>query len=90
MSSHARAVIARTPITTGGYELETEVVIRAARLGFRLAEVDIPTVYAGEKSQFRTMRDMPRIVRTLVRLTAEGPTPAAGARAQRSPAGRAR
>ena len=68
---YTRALIVRTPITPGGYELETEIIVRAARLGFRLTEVEIPTVYGEERSQFRTMRDMPRIVRTLVRLSAE-------------------
>ena len=72
---YRRAVLARTPITPGRYELETEIVIRAARLGFRLDEVEIPTVYGEEKSQIRTTRDVPRIVATLARLTFEGAFP---------------
>lgn len=68
---YSRDVLDRTPVTRGGYEFETEVVVRAARLGFRLGEVAIPTVYGGEKSQIRLTRDVPRIVGTLVRLTFE-------------------
>ena len=50
--------------------------MRAARLGFRLGEVAIPTVYGEETSQVRAFRDVPRIVGTLVRLTFERtPTP---------------
>jgi len=64
-------VLAHTPLTPGRYEVETEVVVRAARLGFRLAEVEIPTVYGEEKSQIRTFRDVPRIVGTLTRLSFE-------------------
>lgn len=76
---YSRAVLDRTPLTPGGYELESEIVVRAARLGFRLAEVPIPTVYGEEKSQIRMFRDVPRIVGTLVRLTFESaPTPRAG------------
>jgi hypothetical protein len=76
-------VIARTPMTAGRYELETEIIVRAARLGFRLAEVIVPTVYADETSQFRLARDVPRIVGTLLRLTAETLVPPAAMRAAR-------
>ena len=36
---YARRLLDRTPITAGRYEVETEIAVRAARLGFRLAEV---------------------------------------------------
>jgi len=55
--------------------------VRAARLGFRLAEVEIPTVYGEEKSQIRALRDVPRIFGTLARLTLEGVMPPAAMRA---------
>ena len=74
-----RAVLARTPIGRGRYEVETEMAIRAARLGFRFAEVRIPTVYGGE-SHLSLVRDVPRIVATLLRLSVERtpePTPRA-------------
>jgi glycosyltransferase involved in cell wall biosynthesis len=74
---YRRGLLARTPLTPGRYELETEIIVRAARLGFRLAEIPIPTVYGGEVSQFRTLRDAPRIVGTLLRLTLEGVRPPA-------------
>ncbi len=67
---YGRALLERTPARSGRYEVETEIVVRAARLGFRLAEVEIPTVY-GAESQFRVFRDVPRIVAVLSRLTAE-------------------
>jgi glycosyltransferase involved in cell wall biosynthesis len=74
---YSGAVLASTPITPGRYELETEIVVRAARLGFRLTEVEIPTVYGEEKSQIRAIRDVPRIAGTLLRLTLEGMAPPA-------------
>ncbi|HEY6865823.1 MAG TPA: glycosyltransferase family 2 protein [Candidatus Eisenbacteria bacterium] len=77
---HRRAVLAHTPLTPGRYEVETEIAVRAARLGFRLAEVEIPTVYGEERSQIRTFRDVPRIVGTLARLTLEGIAPPEGMR----------
>ena len=78
---HSRRVLERTPLTPGRYEVETELVVRAARLGFRLAEVEIPTVYGGERSQIHALRDVPRIVGTLLRLTGEGLRPPAAMRA---------
>jgi glycosyltransferase involved in cell wall biosynthesis len=46
------------------YEFETDFLIRAARAGFRVANVGIPTVY-GTTSHFRGMRDSARIVRAI-------------------------
>ena len=57
--------------------------MRAARLGFRLSEVEIPTIYGAEKSQIHAFRDVPRIIGTLLRLTLEGLVPPAAMRAAR-------
>lgn len=78
---YGRALLERTPRTPGRYEVETEIVVRAARLGFRITEVEIPTVYGEERSQIRAFRDVPRIVGTLARLTFEGAFPPAAMRA---------
>jgi len=72
---YSRAVLMRTPLTAGRYEFETEIVVRASRLGFRIAEVTIPTVYGEEKSQIHPFRDVPRIVGVMMRLTLEGVVP---------------
>jgi len=80
---YTRPVLARTPITPGRYELETEIVVRAARLGFRLAELEVPTVYGGE-SHIRALRDVPRIAGVLARLTLEGIVPPPAMRAAAS------
>ena len=78
---YGRELLRRTPMTPGRYELETEVAVRAARLGFRVAEVDIPTVYGEGGSHIRAFRDVPRIVGVLGRLTLERLLPPAGMRA---------
>jgi hypothetical protein len=83
---HSRRVLERTPLTPGRYELETELVVRAARLGFRVAGVPIPTVY-GEKSQIHMTRDVPRIAGVFVRLTWEGFLPPRVMRAARETPG---
>jgi glycosyltransferase involved in cell wall biosynthesis len=72
---YRRALIDSVPTGHGRYEFETQILVRAARLGFRLAEVEIPTVYAEERSHLSPSRDVPRIVGTLARLTLEAAMP---------------
>lgn len=64
-------VLRRTPVRASRYEVETEMAVRAARLGFKVAHVDIPTVYGDEKSHLSPTRDVPRIVSMMLRLTFE-------------------
>jgi glycosyltransferase involved in cell wall biosynthesis len=78
---HSRRLLEHTPLTPGRYEVETELVVRAARLGFHIAEVEIPTIYGEERSQVHALRDVPRIMGTLLRLTGEGVVPPAAMRA---------
>jgi glycosyltransferase involved in cell wall biosynthesis len=77
---YRRALLDRTPVTPGGYEFETEIAVRAARLGFRLSHVPIPTVYGEEKSHIRAFADVPRIFGTLLRLSLERVVPPAAMR----------
>src|SRR5262249_4787948 len=72
---YTRAVIDGTPITPGRYELETAMAVRAARLGYRVAEVEIPTVYGEAGSHIRPFPDVPRSVSALGRLTLERAVP---------------
>jgi hypothetical protein len=68
-------VLERTPVRASRYEVETEMAVRAARLGFKVAHVEIPTVYGDEVSHLSPTRDVPRIVAMMLRLTFE-PRPA--------------
>lgn len=70
---YRREVLDGTPVRASRYEVETEMAVRAARMGFRVAEVPIPTVYGDERSHIRLTRDVPRIVAMMVRLTFERP-----------------
>ena len=68
---YRREVLQRTPVAASRYEVETEMAVRAARLGFKLAHVEIPTVYGDEVSHLSPTRDVPRIVGMMLRLTFE-------------------
>ena len=61
------AVLRGVRLGTGHYETESELLIRAARAGFRIAEVPIPAVYAGEESHIRRGRDTVRFLRLVTR-----------------------
>ncbi len=73
---YRREVLRRTPVQASRYEVETEMAVRAARLGFKVAHAAIPTVYGDETSHLSPTRDVPRIIAMMVRLTFESrPTP---------------
>lgn len=54
-------------LTTKKYEIETEILIRAARLGLRIESVPIKTVYRGEKSKINPFIDAFRFARFILR-----------------------
>jgi len=53
------------------YEFETDFLLRAARAGFRIVSVPIPTIY-GPPSHFREMRDGFRVIATFCRHACAG------------------
>ena len=62
-----RASVLRSVRARGDrYEFETDFLIRAARAGFRIAAVPVPTIY-GPPSHFRELRDGLRVVATFWR-----------------------
>jgi len=75
---YRRAVLEAVPVTPGRYEVESEMAVRAARLGFKVVERVIPTVYGTETSHLTIHKDVPRIFAMLMRLTLErlAPPPA--------------
>lgn len=54
------------PLPGGGFEAETEHLVRAAAAGLRIAWVPVPAIYGDEVSDFRTVRDSVRILRAAV------------------------
>ncbi len=68
---YSRALLNGTTVAASRYEVETEMAVRAARAGFKLAEVPIPTVYGDETSHLSVTRDVPRIIAMMLRLTFE-------------------
>ena len=61
-----RAVLERVTASGDRYEFETDFLIQAVRRGFRVASVDVPTVY-GAHSHFRPLGDTLRVAATIWR-----------------------
>jgi glycosyltransferase involved in cell wall biosynthesis len=57
--------LTEVPPPEGGFEAETAHLKRCLRAGVRVAWVPIPSIYEGEPSAFRPLRDSARIARAL-------------------------
>ncbi len=55
-------VLRRISLEATGYEFETELVVKLARRGARIARVPIKAVYGGQSSKIRPVRDTSRNV----------------------------
>jgi glycosyltransferase involved in cell wall biosynthesis len=52
---------------TDSYDAESEILIRAGRLGYNVREVPVPTIYAGEVSKIKPVAETLRFVRLVLR-----------------------
>ena len=55
-------------LITSHYDAESEILVRLARRGHRIGSVPISTVYGGESSAIRPLRDTWRFIRLVCRL----------------------
>ena len=62
-----REVLEKIHLESYKYEIESELLIKAARSGFKINSVDIGTVYAGEKSQINPFVDSLRFIRYMIK-----------------------
>lgn len=62
-----RQVLERVKLESSKYEIESELIIKAARAGFNIKSVPIKTVYQGENSRINPILDTLRFVRLMLR-----------------------
>jgi glycosyltransferase involved in cell wall biosynthesis len=60
-------LIGKLRLTSTRYEVETEILLQAARLPYPFAHVPIPTIYADEKSKYHAFRDIFMLFRIIAR-----------------------
>ncbi|HYQ48540.1 MAG TPA: glycosyltransferase family 2 protein [Thermodesulfovibrionales bacterium] len=70
---YRREVLETIPLTTTGFETETEALIRAGRAGFRIHSFPVPAIYHRDyRTNFRPVRDFYRISILFLKLTVLG------------------
>ncbi|MCM8781140.1 MAG: glycosyltransferase family 2 protein [Candidatus Omnitrophica bacterium] len=62
-----RPVLEKIKFRTHRYETESEILIKAARLGFKIVSVPIRTIYLRKKSQINPFWDTVRFLRFILR-----------------------
>ncbi len=62
-----REVLKNIKLTSGCYEIESEILIKSAKKGFAIHSVPIRTIYQGEASHIRPVRDTIRFFSYLVK-----------------------
>jgi glycosyltransferase involved in cell wall biosynthesis len=55
-------VMQKVPLTTSHFEMECEILIRAAKLGYRIGSIPISTIYQQEKSKIKPFIDTVRFI----------------------------
>lgn len=63
-----KEVLQKIELESSKYEIESEILIKAARQNFRIESVPIKTVYQGEKSQINPFIDTLRFIRFMIRV----------------------
>jgi glycosyltransferase involved in cell wall biosynthesis len=63
----SRDVLSSVKFDADGYEAETEILIKAARRGFRIASVPIATIYAGAPSHMTHWKTTAQFLHVLLR-----------------------
>jgi glycosyltransferase involved in cell wall biosynthesis len=59
-------VLERLKLRTAKYETESEILIKASKLGFRIESVPVKSIYSGERSQINPFFDTLRFVKFIV------------------------
>ena len=71
-----RRVLEKVRLTSDRFEVESELVVRAARAGFQIVSVPVSSVYRRQISFIRPLQDTVRFFLFLWRLKKEAPEPA--------------
>ena len=58
-----KKLVSSLSFTTSRFDLESEMIIRAGRKGFKISEIYIKTIYQDEESSIRPIRDTVRFVK---------------------------
>lgn len=66
------AVLRKVVLKTSHFETESELLMKAAKEGFRISSIPIATIYNGSKSSINKVTDTARFLRLLWNIRADG------------------
>jgi len=61
-----KELLCKIDLSTSKYETESEVLIKAAHLGFKIESIPVETIYSGQKSQINPLVDSLRFLRFMI------------------------
>ncbi len=64
-----RAALEKITLESSNFEIESEMIIKAARAGFKISSVPIQTVYEDEESRINPVLDTLRFIAFIVRIS---------------------
>ena len=64
-------VLSNIQLECADFEIETELLIKAGRKGFKIVSVPIATIYRNEVSKIKPVRDTLRFIRFIIRAIAQ-------------------
>jgi glycosyltransferase involved in cell wall biosynthesis len=67
-----KELLEKLNLSTSKYETESEILIQASRLGFKIESVAVRTIYSGQKSQINPFVDTLRFLRFIIRESFRG------------------
>ncbi|MBU0503353.1 MAG: glycosyltransferase family 2 protein [Candidatus Omnitrophota bacterium] len=63
-----KEVLKKIRLSTVRYETESEILIRAAREGFKIGSIPVKSIYRGEKSQINPFNDTLRFIKFILNI----------------------
>lgn len=65
-------VLKNISLTTNKYEIESEMLVKAARAGFKIKSIPIKSIYKGQKSYIRPLADTFRFITFIIKTGLKG------------------
>lgn len=62
-----REIVEKLDLQENGFQIETELILKAVKKGYRVGFVPIPTIYNGQKSYIKHLSDTIRFVQIVLR-----------------------
>lgn len=62
-----KEILSKLQLKASRYEIETEILIRSSRLGYRIKSIPIDTIYQGQKSEINPLTDTLRFIGFVIR-----------------------